>query len=108
MKRENIISLFKEKNFRATPQRIAVYEYVYENRNHPDVLAVYENVKRNILLFQKQLFTMRLKLLRKTALSFLLRLMMSVFAMMQIQGFMVILFAIYAGKFMILKPPSQR
>ena len=53
MKRENIISLFKEKNFRATPQRIAVYEYVYENRNHPDVLAVYENVKKKYPAFSK-------------------------------------------------------
>ncbi len=27
MKTEDIVSLFKEKNFRATPQRIAVYDY---------------------------------------------------------------------------------
>ena len=42
MKIEDITSLFKEKDFRATPQRIAVYDYVYEHRTHPDVLAVYE------------------------------------------------------------------
>ncbi len=65
MKRENIISLFKEKNFRATPQRIAVYEYVYENRNHPDVLAVYENVKKKYPAFSKTTVYNALKALEK-------------------------------------------
>ena len=41
----DIISLFKERGFRATPQRIAVYAYLYENRTHPDVLDIYANVK---------------------------------------------------------------
>lgn len=50
---EDITSLFKEKDFRATPQRIAVYDYVYEHRTHPDVLAVYENVKKQHPGFSK-------------------------------------------------------
>ncbi len=45
--------MFKEKDFRATPQRIAVYDYVYEHRTHPDVLAVYENVKKQHPGFSK-------------------------------------------------------
>lgn len=53
MKTEDIVFLFKQKNFRATPQRIAVYDYVFENRNHPDVLAVYENVKKQYPGFSK-------------------------------------------------------
>lgn len=44
MKTEDIIDAFKESNFRATPQRIEVYKYVYEHRTHPDAQEVYENV----------------------------------------------------------------
>lgn len=53
MTTDKIISLFREKNFRATPQRIAVYNYVYENRTHPDVLAVYTDVKKQYPAFSK-------------------------------------------------------
>ena len=53
MKSEDIISLFKEKSFRATPQRIAVYDYLYEHKTHPDVLAIYENVKKQHPGFSK-------------------------------------------------------
>lgn len=44
MTQDKILALFREKGFRATPQRIAVFNYVYEHRDHPDVLAIYENV----------------------------------------------------------------
>lgn len=47
MKAENIINEFKERNFRATPQRIEVYKYIYENRTHPDAQEVYESVIKN-------------------------------------------------------------
>ena len=36
--------LFKEKGLKATPQRIAVYKYLFENRIHPDVETVYNQV----------------------------------------------------------------
>ena len=39
-----IIGLFRENNFRATPQRIAVYKYLYENRTHPDADEIYKSV----------------------------------------------------------------
>lgn len=53
MNRQEIISLFKEKGFRATEQRIAVYSYLYENRTHPDVLDIYSNVKKQHPSFSK-------------------------------------------------------
>ncbi|MEZ3421227.1 MAG: transcriptional repressor [Eubacterium sp.] len=65
MKTEDIVSLFKEKNFRATPQRIAVYDYVFENRNHPDVIAVYANVKKQYPAFSKTTVYNALKALEK-------------------------------------------
>ena len=53
MQNEQIISLFKEKHFRATPQRIAVYKYVYGHRTHPDASRIYENVLKNNPSFSK-------------------------------------------------------
>lgn len=53
MQTENIISLFKSKGYRATPQRIAVYDYVYEHRTHPDALEIYESVLKNNPSFSK-------------------------------------------------------
>lgn len=53
MQKEQIISLFKEKKFRATPQRIAVYKYVYGHRTHPDAAQIYESVLKNNPNFSK-------------------------------------------------------
>ena len=53
MNNQEIISLFKEKRFRATEQRIAVYSYLYENRTHPNVLDIYSNVKKQHPSFSK-------------------------------------------------------
>ncbi len=53
MDKEKIISLFKSKGFRATPQRIAVFDYVYSNRTHPDVLEIYDFVLKNNPSFSK-------------------------------------------------------
>lgn len=53
MQKEQIISLFKEKNFRATPQRIAVYKYVYGHRTHPDAAQIYKSVLKNNPSFSK-------------------------------------------------------
>ncbi len=53
MQKEQIISLFKEKKFRATPQRIAVYKYVYGHRTHPDAAQIYESVLKNNPSFSK-------------------------------------------------------
>lgn len=39
-----ITKLFKDNHFRATPQRIAVYKYLYENRTHPDADEIYKSV----------------------------------------------------------------
>lgn len=41
MQEKQITELFKEKGFRATPQRIAVYKYLCENRTHPTVDDIY-------------------------------------------------------------------
>ena len=53
MTQDKILALFREKGFRATPQRIAVFNYVYEHRDHPDVLAIYENVLKTNPGFSK-------------------------------------------------------
>lgn len=53
MQEKQIISLFKEKNFRATPQRIAVFKYVYGHRTHPDAARIYENVLKSNPSFSK-------------------------------------------------------
>ena len=53
MKTQEIISLFKEKNFRATPQRVAVFDYVHEHRTHPDAAEIYEEVKKQYPAFSK-------------------------------------------------------
>lgn len=53
MQKEKIISLFKEKNFRATPQRTAVFDYVFEHRTHPDALEIYTNVLKSHPGFSK-------------------------------------------------------
>lgn len=53
MHKEQILELFKEKNFRATPQRIAVYKYVYGHRIHPDAAQIYENVLKSNPSFSK-------------------------------------------------------
>lgn len=39
-----ITTIFKKHKFRATPQRIAVYKYLCENRTHPDADEIYRNV----------------------------------------------------------------
>ncbi len=39
-----IIDLFKEKGLKATPQRIAVYNFLVENPVHPDVETVYQSM----------------------------------------------------------------
>lgn len=44
MDTKEITKLFKEKGLKATPQRIAVYKYLLENRIHPDVETVYNQV----------------------------------------------------------------
>lgn len=39
-----ITKLFKKHSFRATPQRIAIYKYLVENRTHPDADEIYKSV----------------------------------------------------------------
>jgi len=53
MNKDEIITLFKRSSFRATPQRIAVFDYVYSNRTHPDVLEIYNNVLKQNPGFSK-------------------------------------------------------
>lgn len=48
-----IKSLFKQKGIKATPQRIAVYNFLVENRIHPDVETVYANVVKGKPSFSK-------------------------------------------------------
>ena len=44
MDTREIIDLFKEKGLKATPQRIAVYNFLVENPVHPDVETVYQSM----------------------------------------------------------------
>lgn len=53
MNTKDIVGLFKSKGLKATPQRIAVYEYLHNNHIHPDVETVYENVKKDNPSFSK-------------------------------------------------------
>jgi Fur family peroxide stress response transcriptional regulator len=53
MTEATIAQLFKENNFRATPQRIAVYKYLCENPVHPDADCIYQNVLKNNPSFSK-------------------------------------------------------
>ena len=53
MQKERITALFKERNFRATPQRVAVYDYVCANRTHPDAAQIYESVLKSDPSFSK-------------------------------------------------------
>lgn len=45
MDTKEIVSLFNQKGLKATPQRIAVYGFLLDNRIHPDVETVYNYVK---------------------------------------------------------------
>lgn len=44
MEEQDILIKFRETGFRATPQRIAVYKYLCENRTHPDADEIYKSV----------------------------------------------------------------
>lgn len=48
-----IAKLFKQNSFRATPQRIAVYKYLCENRTHPDADEIYKCVVKTHPSFSK-------------------------------------------------------
>ncbi len=51
--KNDITALFKEKGLKATAQRIAVYEYLFEHRIHPDVQTVYSEVVKDNPSFSK-------------------------------------------------------
>lgn len=53
MQATEIVKLFKDRNFKATPQRIAVYKYLYEHRTHPDVESVHRAVLKDNPSFSK-------------------------------------------------------
>lgn len=48
-----IAEFFRKKDLKATPQRIAVYDFVFRNRIHPDVETVYKNVAADNPSFSK-------------------------------------------------------
>ena len=48
-----IVQIFKDRGFKATPQRIAVYKYLCEHRTHPDVESVYRAVLEDNPAFSK-------------------------------------------------------
>lgn len=39
---DNIISVFREKNLKLTPQRIAVYKYLKSSKEHPSAEIIYK------------------------------------------------------------------
>ncbi|MCM1285785.1 MAG: transcriptional repressor [Acetobacter sp.] len=53
MQTEEITRLFRDKGLKATPQRIAVYRFLYENRIHPDVETVYQQMIKGNPSFSK-------------------------------------------------------
>lgn len=53
MNDKEIIGLFREHGLRATPQRIAVYKYLYENRTHTDADEIYRKVVEMYPSFSK-------------------------------------------------------
>lgn len=44
MNNQEITATFKEKGLKATPQRIAIYKFLCENRIHPDAQTVYNQI----------------------------------------------------------------
>lgn len=50
---KEIQNLFRQKGLKATPQRIIVYKFLYENRIHPDVETVYNYVVKDNPSFSK-------------------------------------------------------
>ncbi|MDE6469965.1 MAG: transcriptional repressor [Eubacterium sp.] len=53
MNTKDIADIFKQKGIKATPQRIAVYKFLIENRIHPDVETVYNSVVKEHPSFSK-------------------------------------------------------
>lgn len=53
MNAKEIADIFKRNGIKATPQRIAVYKFLIENRIHPDVETVYNNVVKENPSFSK-------------------------------------------------------
>ena len=46
MTEQEIQKLFQERKFRATPQRISIYKYLFEHPTHPDAESIYKEIKR--------------------------------------------------------------
>ncbi len=65
---ENIVKVFREKNFRTTPQRIAVYKYLCENPKHPDADEIYKSVLKIHPSFSKTTVYNALKALEENSL----------------------------------------
>ncbi|MEG0296496.1 MAG: Fur family transcriptional regulator [Clostridium sp.] len=42
---DNIVSIFKEKNLKLTPQRLAVYKYLKGTSEHPSVETIYKGLQ---------------------------------------------------------------
>lgn len=53
MQTNEIVEFFHQHKFRATPQRIAVYKYLWDNRTHPDVEEIYHSVAKDNPSFSK-------------------------------------------------------
>lgn len=53
MSETEIIDLFRQLKFRATPQRVAVFKYLRENPVHPDADQIYKNVLKANPAFSK-------------------------------------------------------
>lgn len=53
MNEVEIAEIFKKNKFRATPQRIAVYKYLCENRTHPDADEIFKSVVKTHPSFSK-------------------------------------------------------
>ena len=68
MTEQKIVEIFKERNFRATPQRIAVYKYLREHPTHPDVDEIYKAVLADNPAFSRTTVYNSLQALEKEGL----------------------------------------
>ena len=68
MQTKDIVALFKQKGFRATPQRIEVYRYLCDNPHHPDVEEIYKSLLQGNPSFSRTTVYNSLEALRKQGL----------------------------------------
>jgi len=62
MKKEEILKIFEEKGIKPSYQRIRIFSYITEKKNHPSVDEIYESLHREIPTLSKTTIYNTLKL----------------------------------------------